>query len=101
MIKGPLNLTRGLSFILACYIFDWLALEGQITVVGIKSLGQGERSLQGFNMFVGDDLDGFQTLLRGKSNISGFQSKDLAQRLHKAGRQVSGYLKAISPASLP
>jgi hypothetical protein len=46
-------------------------------------------------MFSGDDLDVFQTLSRGEFSISGFQNKDLAQRLHKAGRQVSGYLKEI------
>jgi len=56
---------------------------------------EGERSLRGFNLFAGDDLDVFQTLLRGEFNISGFQNKDLAQRLQKAGRQISGLLKRL------
>jgi len=56
---------------------------------------EGERSLRGFNLFAGDDLDLFQTLLRGEFNISGFQNKDLAQRLQKAGRQISGLLKRL------
>ena len=56
---------------------------------------KSERSLRGFNLFAGDDLDLFQTLLRGEFNISGFQNKDLAQRLHKAGRQVSWLLRRL------
>ncbi|MDP4856666.1 MAG: MarR family transcriptional regulator [Desulfobacterales bacterium] len=56
---------------------------------------KGKRSLRGFNLFAGDDLDVFQTLLRGEYNISGFQNKDLAQRLHKGGRQVSWLLKRL------
>ena len=56
---------------------------------------KGERSLRGFNLFAGDDLDMFQTLLRGEFNISGFQNKDLAQRLQKGGRQVSWLLKRL------
>jgi len=56
---------------------------------------EGERSLRGFNLFAGDDLDVFQTLLRGEFTISGFQNRDLAQRLQKAGRQVSLLLKRL------
>jgi hypothetical protein len=56
---------------------------------------EGERSLRGFNLFAGDDLDVFQTLVRGEFNISGFQNKHLAQRLQKAGRQVSPLLKRL------
>jgi hypothetical protein len=56
---------------------------------------EGERSLRGFNLFAGDDLDVFQALLRGEFNISGFQNRDLAQRLQKAGRQVSLLLKRL------
>ena len=56
---------------------------------------KGERSLRAFNLLAGDDLDVLQTLLRGEFNISGFQNKDLSQRLHKAGRQVSGLLKRL------
>ncbi len=55
----------------------------------------GERSLRGFNLFAGEDLDVFQTLLRGEFNISGFQNKHLAQRLQKAGRKVSWLLKRL------
>lgn len=55
----------------------------------------GERSLRGFNLFAGDDLDVFQTLLRGEFNISGFQNKHLAQRLQKARPQISWLLKRL------
>jgi Mn-dependent DtxR family transcriptional regulator len=33
--------------------------------------------------------------LRGEFNISGFQNKDLAQRLQKAGRRISLLLKRL------
>jgi hypothetical protein len=56
---------------------------------------EGDRSLRGFNLFAGADLDVFQTLVRGEFNISGFQNKHLAQRLQKAGRQVSPLLKRL------
>jgi hypothetical protein len=56
---------------------------------------EGERSLRGFNLFAGDDLDVFQSLLRGEFNISGFQNKDLAQRLQKPGRQLLKLLKRL------
>jgi hypothetical protein len=55
----------------------------------------GNRSLRGFNLFAGADLDVFQTLVRGEFNISGFQNKHLAQRLQQAGRQVSPLLKRL------
>lgn len=55
----------------------------------------GERSLRGFNLFAGEDLDLFQALLRGEFNISGFQNKHLAQRLQTAGRRVSWLLKRL------
>jgi len=55
----------------------------------------GERSLRGFNLFAGEDLDLFQALLRGEFNISGFQNKHLAQRLQTAGRKVSWLLKRL------
>jgi hypothetical protein len=55
----------------------------------------GERLLRGFNLFAGEDLDLFQTLLRGEFNISGFQNKHLAQHLQKAGRKVSWLLKRL------
>jgi hypothetical protein len=56
---------------------------------------EGDRSLRGFNLFAGDDLDVFQTLVRGEFNISGFKNKHLAQRLQKVGRQVSPLLKRL------
>jgi hypothetical protein len=56
---------------------------------------EGDRSLRGFNLFAGADLDVFQTLLRGEFNISGFQNKHLAPLLQKAGRQVSQLLKRL------
>jgi len=44
------------------------------------------RVLRGFNLFAGDDMNEFQVLLRGEFSISGFQNKDMAQRLQKASR---------------
>jgi hypothetical protein len=55
----------------------------------------GNRSLRGFNLFAGADLDVFQTLVRGEFNITGFQNKHLAKQLQKAGRQVSPLLKRL------
>ena len=52
-------------------------------------------SCPGVNLFAGDDLNVFQALLRGEFHISGFQNKDLAQRLKKVGRQVSGLLNRL------
>jgi hypothetical protein len=56
---------------------------------------EADRSLRGFNLFAGEDLDVFQTLVRGEFNISGFKNKHLAQRLQQAGRQVSPLLKRL------
>jgi len=56
---------------------------------------EGDRSLRGFNLFAGADLEVFQTLVRGEFNISGFKNKHLAQRLQQAGRQVSPLLKRL------
>jgi len=56
---------------------------------------EGDRSLRGFNLFAGADLDVFQTLLRGEFNISGFKNKHLAQLLTKASWQVSQLLKRL------
>ena len=60
-----------------------------------RPVREAERSLRGFNLFSGEDLDLFQALLRGEFNISGFQNKDLAQRLQKASRKVSALLKRL------
>ena len=60
-----------------------------------RAVRKGERSLRGFNLFAGDDLDMFQALLGGEFNISGFQNKDPAQWLQKGGRQVSWLLKRL------
>ena len=40
---------------------------------------QNGRSLRGFNLFFGDDLQLFQTVLRGEWCISGFKAADLRQ----------------------
>ena len=53
------------------------------------------RSLRGFNLFDGDDLDLFVTLVRGEFNISGLQNRHLRERLGKTGHQVSRLLKRL------
>jgi hypothetical protein len=55
----------------------------------------GERSLRGFNLFDGEDLDVFLVLVRGEFNISGLQNRDLRERLGLSGHQVSRLLKRL------
>ncbi len=57
---------------------------------------EGERSYRGFNLFHGDDLDLFQTLLRGEFNISGFQAKSLRPLLPDLpASRISRHLKRL------
>jgi hypothetical protein len=55
----------------------------------------GERSMRGFNLFDGGDLDLFVALVRGEFNISGFQNHDLRQQLGKSGHQISRLIKRL------
>lgn len=55
----------------------------------------GERSLPGFNLFDGEDLDLFRALMRGEFNISGVCNRNLRELLDKSGHQVSRLLKKL------
>ena len=46
-----------------------------------RPVHDADRSHRGFNLFHGDDLSLFQTLLRGEFTISGFQARHLRQHL--------------------
>lgn len=56
---------------------------------------QDERSLKGFNLFAGEDLDLFIALLRGEYNISGMKNRHLREQLGKKGHQVSRLLRRL------
>ena len=61
-----------------------------------KPIKDGERSWRGFNLFHGDDLDLFRTIIRGEFNISGFQNRHLRTLLSgKTAHQVSRMLKRL------
>lgn len=53
------------------------------------------RSLPGFNLFDGEDLDLFVALERGEFNISGVANRNLRELLSKSGHQVSRLLKKL------
>lgn len=54
------------------------------------------RSYRGFNLFHGDDLDLFRTIIRGEFNISGFRNADLRKHLKgKSSGQISRMLKRL------
>ena len=54
------------------------------------------RSYRGFNFLDDEDQKLFEALARGEFNISGFQSKNLRQRLqHKTNAQISRLLKRL------
>jgi len=54
------------------------------------------RSYRGFNFFDDEDQKLFEALARGEFNISGFQSKNLRQRLQdKTNGQISRLLKRL------
>ncbi|MCL5269362.1 MAG: MarR family transcriptional regulator [bacterium] len=55
----------------------------------------GERSLPGFNLFDGEDLDLFLALVRGEFNISGMCNRSLRTLLDKSGPQVSRVFKKL------
>jgi hypothetical protein len=55
----------------------------------------GERSVRGFNLFDGHDLDLFQALVAGQFNISGFKNRHLRDMLNKKTHQVSLIIKRL------
>ena len=61
-----------------------------------RSVKDGDRSCRGFNLFDGDDLELFSTIIRGEFNISGFSNKALRKIIKdKKGHQVSRLLKRL------
>ncbi len=61
-----------------------------------KSVKDNDRSYRGFNLFDGDDLELFSTIIRGEFNISGFSNKALRKIIKdKKGHQVSRLLKRL------
>jgi hypothetical protein len=60
-----------------------------------RPVRDGERSLPGFNLFDGEDLDLFLTMVRGEFNISGVCNRNLRELLGKSGHQVSRLLKKL------
>lgn len=55
----------------------------------------GRRTHRGFNLFDGDDLKLFETLLRGEYTLRGFQNRHLQGLLGKASGQVSRFLARL------
>ena len=61
-----------------------------------KSIKENDRGYRGFNLFDGDDLDLFCTIVRGEFNISGFSNKNLRKAMKdKTGHQISRLLKRL------
>lgn len=61
-----------------------------------RPVHEGDRSYRGFNLFHGDDLSLFQTILRGEFTISGFQASHLRPHLPElAGARLSRALKRL------
>ena len=61
-----------------------------------KTIIENNRPYKGFNMFDDDDQKLFETIVSGEFNISGFQNKNLRQKLsNKSGAQVSRILKRL------
>lgn len=61
-----------------------------------RSVEETGRSYRGFNFFADEDQNLFESLARGEFNISGFQSKNLRQRLqNKTSGQTSRLLKRL------
>jgi hypothetical protein len=60
-----------------------------------RPVREGERSLPGFNLFDGEDLDLFLALVRGEFNISGVCNRNLRELLDKNGHQVSRLIKKL------
>lgn len=61
-----------------------------------KTVIENNRPYKGFNMFDDADQKLFETIVSGEFNISGFQNKNLRQKLsNKSGAQVSRILKRL------
>jgi len=60
-----------------------------------RPVRDGERSLPGFNLFDGADLDLFLAIVHGEFNISGVRNRNLRELLGKSGHQVSRLLKKL------
>ena len=61
-----------------------------------KPAHDSKRTYRGFNLFYGDDLDLFLTLVRGEFNISGFQNISIRTHLPgKTSQQVSRLIKRL------
>jgi hypothetical protein len=76
-------------------IEDHTAGTDKLNKISRKTEGAG-RSYRGFNFFDDEDQKLFASLARGEFNISGFQSKNLRQRLQdKSSGQISRLLKRL------
>jgi len=61
-----------------------------------KSVKENNRPYKGFNMFDNDDLKLLYTITSGQFNVSGFQNKNLRQKLpDKSCFQISRMLKRL------
>ena len=66
-----------------------------------KSVKENNRPYKGFNMFDNDDLKLFYTITSGQFNISGFQNKNLRQKLpDKSCFQISRTRAEYPPNAL-
>ena len=84
---------RYLEFLSA--IEDNTAGTDKLNKISRKAEDAG-RSYRGFNFFDDQDQKLFESLARGEFNISGFQSKNLRQRLqNKTNGQISRLLKRL------
>lgn len=55
-----------------------------------------DRTYRGFNLFLGDDLDLFQVIIRGEFNISGFRNSDLKKLMkNKTSQQISALIRRL------
>ena len=60
-----------------------------------RRVHDGRRTQRGFNLFDGDDLELFETLLRGEYTLRGFQNRHLQGLLGKTSGQVSRLLQRL------
>ena len=57
---------------------------------------ENDRSYKGFNFFSGDDQKLFEAIANGEFNITGFQNKNLRQKLKdKSTSQISRIIKGL------
>lgn len=61
-----------------------------------RPVKENGRSYRGFNLFLGEDLDLFQAIIRGEFNISGLTNKTIRKHLpHRTPHQISRMLKRL------